>query len=280
MIKNIQLCDIYTQPQLRTRNGFDAESIAQLAASIQLQGLLQPLVVAAEEGGYRLIAGHRRLAALHLNGQLSTDANVLNVEVAAMPELQLAENIQREALTLGDTADAVRALLAIHKTPKIVGRIVNKSGAWVSKHLALTKPGFSHAVHGLLESGLCDDLEILLALDKMGRHAHPLALVHQTEMLERVANGNAGRQDVRDALALLDVDTAGDDDAEGEGEGESEGGGETDSGEVFGKLELAESSARKMLAALEYAQKHKPSSRPGIEVIGHLAGFIETTWGA
>jgi len=90
---------------------FHEEQIRELAQSIELAGLMQPLVVRAKGKGFELIAGERRLRALTLLKR--TDAPVVihdvNDQVAA--EWALIENLQREDLNPMERATAMQRLV-------------------------------------------------------------------------------------------------------------------------------------------------------------------------
>jgi len=98
--------------RLQPRTRFDEESLAELAESIRAQGIVQPLVVAAEEGGaYSIVAGERRFRAAQLAGL--TEVPVVLRDVAddrQRLELALVENLQRSDLDPIEEAEAYRAL--------------------------------------------------------------------------------------------------------------------------------------------------------------------------
>src|SRR6218665_3606996 len=103
---------------VRTSTGLDKASIAELSASIQAHGLLQPIVVRPNsEEGYDLIAGQRRTHACIMAGITEVPAVIVTSDDTEATTLQLVENLQREQLSLGETAEAVRTLLALHGKP-------------------------------------------------------------------------------------------------------------------------------------------------------------------
>ena len=106
--------------------------VAELAASIAAHGLLEPLVVAPMNGSeYRLIAGHRRLAAAKHAG-LTTVPALLREDLDTPPtqlEAMLVENTQRVDLTPAEEAAAYKQLVAFPgytatKAAKATGRSV------------------------------------------------------------------------------------------------------------------------------------------------------------
>ena len=97
--------------QPRTR--FDEEAIKELAASIKVSGVLQPVIVRRAVGadGYQLVAGERRLRAAMACGLTSIPAILREVSDRQMMELSLVENIQRENLNAIEEAKAYHTLV-------------------------------------------------------------------------------------------------------------------------------------------------------------------------
>jgi ParB family transcriptional regulator, chromosome partitioning protein len=124
------------QPRL----AFDETQLGELAASIAVHGVLQPVVVRAlADGDYQLIAGERRLRAARMAG-LGTIPAVVRDERDAETSLELAliENIQREDLNPIETALAYRELIdRFGLTHDAVARQVGKSRVAVSNALRL-----------------------------------------------------------------------------------------------------------------------------------------------
>jgi ParB family chromosome partitioning protein len=83
------------------RHHFDPEALEELAASIRLHGVLQPLLVSEDPpGGYLLITGERRWRAARLAGLVTVPAVIRErVENKQQLELALVENLQRRDLT-------------------------------------------------------------------------------------------------------------------------------------------------------------------------------------
>jgi ParB family chromosome partitioning protein len=121
------------------RDHFDDEGIAELAASIAMHGVLQPIVVrVAANGGYELIAGERRLRAVRVAG-LDTVPAVVRDSAGGEPlELALVENIQRADLNAIEEAGAYRELIdRFSLTHEEVAQRVGKSRVAVSNALRL-----------------------------------------------------------------------------------------------------------------------------------------------
>jgi ParB family chromosome partitioning protein len=195
---------------VRQQNGHDKESLNQLAASIKQHGLLQPIVVrpATEEekpAQWVVIAGRRRLAACKIAGMTELPAIVAETDEARSYEMEIAENIQREAMTLADTARAVRTLMTIYNNQKKVCEVLNKSAAWVSKHLAVTASNCPRVVQEMLDQGIVKDLETLMLLRGIASMpaSHPGAVATMQRMMRIAQDGQMNRQIAQDALAKL-----------------------------------------------------------------------------
>jgi ParB family transcriptional regulator, chromosome partitioning protein len=122
------------------RAAFDETQLGELAASIAVHGVLQPIIVRElVDGGYQLIAGERRARAARLAGLETVPAVVRDThgEESSL-ELALIENLQREDLNAIETALAYRELIdRFGMTHEAVARQVGKSRVAVSNALRL-----------------------------------------------------------------------------------------------------------------------------------------------
>lgn len=98
----------------QAREAFDPEEIAQLAASILQNGLLQPVTVRRlAANSYQLVAGERRLRACRMAGLAELPAILCDYEDAQTAALGLLENLQRQALNPFEQARGIRELIAL-----------------------------------------------------------------------------------------------------------------------------------------------------------------------
>jgi len=122
------------------RADFDEALLGELAASIAVHGVLQPVIVRElVDGGYQLIAGERRLRAARLAGLETIPAVVRDAtDGTDSLELALIENLQRADLNPMETALAYRELIdRFGLTHEAVARQVGKSRVAVSNSLRL-----------------------------------------------------------------------------------------------------------------------------------------------
>ena len=116
-----------------------AESLAELAASIRTNGIIQPLVVIPRpDGRYELVAGERRLRAAKLAELATVPVVVRDVEAHEQAQMALVENVQREDLNPIDRAEAYRALQKqLGLTQSELAERVGEERSKVANHLRL-----------------------------------------------------------------------------------------------------------------------------------------------
>ena len=121
------------------RTHFEPEQLRELAESIREHGIIQPLIVTRDEqGGYRLIAGERRLQAARLAGLPNVPVVFREAEDTELLELALVENIQRADLNPIEEAMAYRRLTEEHGlTQEEAARRVGKNRVTVANALRL-----------------------------------------------------------------------------------------------------------------------------------------------
>lgn len=96
--------------QPRTR--MDPEALAELAASIKAQGVMQPILVRPLEAGrYEILAGERRWRAARMAGLLEVPALIREVPDRSAAAIALIENLQREDLNPLEEATGVKRLI-------------------------------------------------------------------------------------------------------------------------------------------------------------------------
>ena len=105
--------------------------VTDLAASIKTNGLLSPLSVVPNGSRYRVIAGHRRLAACKQAGTGAVPCFVLDLDPLQQLEAMVTENCQREQLTVLEEADAIQGMLDLGATTANVAHRLGRSADYV-----------------------------------------------------------------------------------------------------------------------------------------------------
>lgn len=120
------------------RHDITEADVAELTASIQAKGLIEPLIVAARSNRYTLIAGYRRLTASKIAGISEVPCIIREGSEPELLELALLENIQRADLTPIEEAESYKKLMEVAKIDQeAVARKMNKSTGTVSTRLSL-----------------------------------------------------------------------------------------------------------------------------------------------
>src|ERR1051326_5362076 len=122
------------------RQEFAPVALQELADSIRVQGIIQPLIVRPRDGFFELIAGERRWRAAQLLGLREVPAIVREADDAAVLELALIENLQRENLNPLEEALGYSQLIEQFRLrQEDVALKVGKSRAVVANSLRLLK---------------------------------------------------------------------------------------------------------------------------------------------
>jgi ParB family chromosome partitioning protein len=138
-LRELAVTAVHPNPfQPRTR--LDETALAELAASIETSGLLQPVVVRPRNGGYELIAGERRWRAVQRLGWPTVSAVIKDVDDQTLLTLALVENLQRDDLSPIDEAQGYRRLMEEFALSQVeVARAVGRHRATVANLLRLLK---------------------------------------------------------------------------------------------------------------------------------------------
>lgn len=166
-----------SRQQVRTR--FDAEPLGELAESIRLHGVLQPLLVRRHADGYELIAGERRWRAARLAGLTTVPAVIRSdAESDVQLVLGLIENLQRTDLDPIEEARGLRRLIEeFGLTHEDVADRIGKHRVSVTQSLRLLSgcPAVQSAVaSGAITAG---HARALVALEAQAAQEHGLKVV-------------------------------------------------------------------------------------------------------
>ena len=121
------------------RKYFDEAALAELAESIRLHGIIQPLTVRKLASGYyQIIAGERRWRAARLAGLREVPVVVVEADDRKAAELAMIENLQREDLNPMEEAAGFQVLIdTYHMTQEEAAAQVGKSRSAVANALRL-----------------------------------------------------------------------------------------------------------------------------------------------
>jgi ParB family chromosome partitioning protein len=168
--------------------------IPELASSLRTYGLLQPVVVRPVDGGYVLLAGHRRVEAARSLGWETIAAIVRPATDDEAYLLTVVDNLQRQDLSPREESAALEVLVREHGwTTRQVAAAISRSQAFVSKRLRVfDDPALGPAVlaNQLSVSAAEELLSIPAAqrpglLRKITRGKWDLARVRQAVVAER-----------------------------------------------------------------------------------------------
>lgn len=136
----IPLAQIEVNPR-QPRKDFDDTALQELASSIQLHDIIQPLVVSKiANGKYRLIAGERRLRAARIARLTDVPVYIREANDVQLLELSLLENLQRENLNAIEVALSYKRLMEeLDYTQEQVSERMGKERSTVTNYLRLLK---------------------------------------------------------------------------------------------------------------------------------------------
>lgn len=175
-ITMIPIEDIKANPY-QPRKHFDEQKLIELSESIANYGILSPIhVKEADNGGYILIAGERRLRAAQMAGLTIVPTILVDYDEGEMREVALLENVQREDL------NAIEEALGYHEIIEQLGytqdqlaKKIGKSREHVTNMLRLLKLPESiqnYVVDGKLSMG----------------HIRAIASIKDPQVMERIAS--------------------------------------------------------------------------------------------
>ena len=139
-LKELKISDISPDPE-QPRRHFNKEKLEELANSIRIHGVLQPIVVVRKDSKFLIVAGERRYRASKLAGLERVPAVVRDLSDQNRLELSLIENIQRDNLNVLEMAEAYSKLREqFNLTAKEIGeRVGGRSESAVLNTLRLLK---------------------------------------------------------------------------------------------------------------------------------------------
>jgi ParB family chromosome partitioning protein len=138
-IQDIKLTEIKPN-RYQPRNSFSDESIAELAQTLDQEGLLQPIIVRPVADNYEIIAGERRFRAAKSLEWETIPAVVKDLDDDQAASLAVIENLQREDLNPIDEARAYQRLMDLNDlTQTQLAQEVGKSQSYIANKLRLLR---------------------------------------------------------------------------------------------------------------------------------------------
>ncbi len=182
----IPLQDIEVNPG-QPRHDFDEHTLQELASSIKLHDIIQPVTVSRiSNGKYRLIAGERRWRAAKLAGLKDIPAYIRQANDTELLELALLENLQRENLNSIEIALSYKRLMEeLNYTQEQVAERMGKDRTTVTNYIRLLKlpPDIQLAVrNGSLSMG---HARALVNVDTVDKQLYVFQQVKQKDLSVR-----------------------------------------------------------------------------------------------
>ncbi len=173
------------------RKNFDPTALNELATSIKLHGVIQPILVTPRNNRYMIVAGERRFRASKLAEKKTIRAIIKDLDEGQVKEIALLENIQRQDLNPIETARALKEL--------------GETYGWTQEALA-DRLGKSRSVvaNTLRLLNLCPEVIDLIEKGKLSAgHARSLVVVTNPEVQLKLAN-----QVINNKLTVRDMENA------------------------------------------------------------------------
>lgn len=188
------------------RKNFDEDALKELADSISIHGVVQPLIVKKKGERYTIVAGERRFRAARMAKLEKVPVLLVDYNDAEMQEVALIENIQREDLNPVEEAAAIQFLMKQHDmTQEEVSTRLGKSRPAVTNALRLlhlpksvlemVKEGTLTAGHGRALAGVADRKTQEKLADECVRLGYSVRALES-----RIQNLQAGKQTKKRAL--------------------------------------------------------------------------------
>lgn len=196
--------DLIEPNNMQPRTRFDEARLEELAQSIRVNGLVQPLLVRRRGGRYQLVAGERRWRAAQRAGLQKIPAVVREIPDEKIFELALIENIQREELNPMEEAHAYKRLIeSLNLTQEMLAQRVGRDRSFIANHIRLLR--------------LPNDLQEMVEEEKLSvGHARALLALENVD-----AQRNVAKQIIDRTLSVRETERIVKRQSEGEGEKES-----------------------------------------------------------
>jgi len=137
IVKEI-MSDNITDPEFAMRGKLDRATLFELADNIKQNGLINPITVRPLASGYEVVAGHRRFAALKINGTIKIPCVVRELTDKEVFAVMAAENLEREDVDAVDEANFISRYIDMTKlSVQEVAKQLRRSLSYVETRLAV-----------------------------------------------------------------------------------------------------------------------------------------------
>ncbi len=190
-LRQIKIISVLPNPY-QPRTVWNEQDLADLAASIKANGVVQPIIVRPTGGGYELIAGERRLRAAKLAGLENIPAIVRKASDEELLELALIENIHRKDLNPIERAKAYQKyIMTFSLTQSDAAQRLGEDRSVVANYLRLLE--------------LPDEIKAMVATSELSMgHARAILALPTDDLKTKLANrALAGRLSVREVERLV-----------------------------------------------------------------------------
>lgn len=167
--------DLIQPNSAQPRTNFADELLEELAQSIRINGVIQPIIVRRQGDKYQIVAGERRWRASQKAGLQKVPAVIKDIADEKLLELALIENIQRQELNAIEEARAYKNLIeTIGLTQEMIAERVGKNRTVVTTFLRLLK--------------LPEDIQKLVENEQLtAGHARALLMADSADSQRRLA---------------------------------------------------------------------------------------------
>jgi ParB family chromosome partitioning protein len=157
------------------RTNFTEVKLEELAQSIRINGVVQPIIVRKKGGNYEIVAGERRWRASQKAGLNKIPAIIKDIKDEKLLELALIENIQRQELNAIEEARAYKNLVeTVGLTQEMIAERVGKNRTVITTFLRLLK--------------LPDDIQNLVVEEKISAgHARAILMADNVDSQRELA---------------------------------------------------------------------------------------------
>ena len=186
-LRNLKVINIEPNRD-QARKVFDQDSLQELAESIKMYGVIQPIVVTEKEGYFSIIAGERRWRAAKIAGLTEIPAIVRDNDEKKNKEISLIENIQREDLNPVDKALGIKSLIDEYQLKQEeIAKILGKSRSGIANSiriLNLSPRVLDLAKEGKLTEGHCRQL--LMETDPDKQYNLAMRIINNNQSVRQI----------------------------------------------------------------------------------------------